>query len=101
MYSWGDDLRGWCDRDEPVAVALQAAEWIRIVYAELEDWRAGADAHEAHAAENHKYDRIASELSGEPAAHHHRIAEAIADVAASVGDFALDSRPACSRPSTA
>jgi hypothetical protein len=59
--------------DEPVAVALQAAEWIRIVYAELEEWRTGADAHEAHATENHKFDRVAAELSGELEPHHHRI----------------------------
>jgi hypothetical protein len=35
MYSWVDDLPAWCDRSEPVAIALQAAEWIRIIYGEL------------------------------------------------------------------
>jgi hypothetical protein len=35
MYSWVDDLPAWCDRSEPVAIALQGAEWIRIIYGEL------------------------------------------------------------------
>ena len=28
MYSWKRHLPGWCDRDEPIAAAFQAASWI-------------------------------------------------------------------------
>jgi hypothetical protein len=35
MFSWSDDLPEWCDQQQPIAVALQAALWIRILLDEI------------------------------------------------------------------
>jgi hypothetical protein len=32
MYSWRNDIPDWCDREEPVCAALQAAVWIGTLY---------------------------------------------------------------------
>jgi hypothetical protein len=52
MFSWADDIPGWCDRPEPVAAALQAAEWIRVIYGEMDDWRDAEQSHWAAVHEN-------------------------------------------------
>jgi hypothetical protein len=81
MYSWADDLPGWCDRDEPVAIALQAAEWVRIIYAELEDWRVAEQKHldaafkAADKAPNGAPKLILAEISGVLKTYRHQISE--------------------------
>jgi hypothetical protein len=92
MYSWVDDLPGWCDRTEPVATALQAAEWVRIIYGELEHWRAAEQNHleaafeAADKAASGAPKLILAQLSGKLKLYHHPISERAKSALSEIND---------------